>query len=410
MSYKLGSIVLGASLLALSTTRAQASDDTPLLWYASQLSLNQTASQYLPWENGEGWDSTNIMRAGSLFAALSAGAYDRQNERDLQQFGLEEVIAIAESRTISKKDAGKVIQIATNLPSAIVGGNSIAGITPSAYAYVAQTPGQGASIVSVRGTNDFDDALLDANTATISADGVLYHHGFYIYSALLYDRVRAALGACTQPIWLTGHSLGGASAQVLAYWLRNDGCNVQGVVTFGAPAPGRTNFASAYNAAGLGGKTHRFEGEHDIVVCTPLGPNWGRVGSQHVVTRDNEVRLFSNANICDGIGEGFEASAYGFFMAAHDALDVVPEAVDWIRAGLESAGLCHSSNTVKRVLIGLFTGGASELTCKSIDDASDIITTADQVRQLSTVLFAGKVPRDHAIAVYRSRIDAAQIN
>lgn len=50
------------------------------------------------------------------------------------------------------------------------------------------------------------------------------------------------------PIWLFGHSLGGAVATLLAssLSLRPDGHRVQGVITLGAPSPGNQAFAADY--------------------------------------------------------------------------------------------------------------------------------------------------------------------
>ena len=74
------------------------------------------------------------------------------------------------------------------------------------------------------------------------------HRGFYdAHRTILPDKrhlyqeivahAQAAENA-GKKIWLTGHSLGGAIAQITAYHLAEDGFDVQGVTTFGAPRVG----------------------------------------------------------------------------------------------------------------------------------------------------------------------------
>ena len=392
-----------AFTLSTSVTRAHTLD-VPWMWYATR-----TLAEQVAWDRPAGETDLALMQASYLLAELSDRAYmDKVGERNVAELGFEETRFVSVSKKLETSDAGAVFAISTQLPKAILGDRSIAGITPSAKAVVVRPRGSAARVVAVRGTSDFDDALLDANTATVSVNGTLYHYGFYIYSALLYDQVRGALGDCTDPVWLTGHSLGGASASVLALWLKQNGCNVKGVVTFGAPAAGRSNFADAYSDAHLDGVTHRWANLKDIVVCTPLGPNWARVGTQHLVTGSG-LRLRDGSNVCDGLGEGYEASAYGYFMKAHDALDITPEVTDWIKSGLESAGMCHNENLAKRIVLGILSGGASELTCKSIDDISDWMTTATQIQELNTVLLAGKTVDAHKMERYLLRlVDSSQ--
>src|SRR5690606_21637530 len=111
---------------------------------------------------------------------------------------------------------------------------------------------------------------LDANAGTVAEGGVTFHHGFFLYAGVLYGDIREQVADACAPggpkLWLTGHSLGGAAAQIIAYWLARSGCTVDGVMTFAAPLPGMNNLEDSYNDL-LGDVTHRFMHEDDPVAC-----------------------------------------------------------------------------------------------------------------------------------------------
>jgi hypothetical protein len=63
---------------------------------------------------------------------------------------------------------------------------------------------------------------------------------------------------------ITGHSLGGALAQLAAAWLKTQGVAVSKVVTFGAPMVGNAGFKRMYETdLGLGAVTHRWANQRD---------------------------------------------------------------------------------------------------------------------------------------------------
>ena len=67
-----------------------------------------------------------------------------------------------------------------------------------------------------------------------------------------------------RPIWLTGHSLGGAAGVLAAYILKTvHGFNVKGAYTIGQPTCANAGFAAAYSAAGL--QLHRAVNCSDFV-------------------------------------------------------------------------------------------------------------------------------------------------
>jgi hypothetical protein len=98
-------------------------------------------------------------------------------------------------------------------------------------------------------------------------------------------------------IWLTGHSLGGALAQLVAHRLHLQQRPVAGVFAFGAPAVGQGEWRSHYT---LEGRTHLFEADDDIVLCMPADGNWARNGVGHRVTAFG-VHAYSGKTDCTSL-------------------------------------------------------------------------------------------------------------
>ncbi len=86
----------------------------------------------------------------------------------------------------------------------------------------------------------------------------------------LQDAVRRAQGGDPdKPILFTGHSLGGALAQIAATDLKEKGFNVASVYTFGQPRVGDRAFSAHYRALGLSSKTYRHVNQGDPVPRLP---------------------------------------------------------------------------------------------------------------------------------------------
>jgi hypothetical protein len=80
--------------------------------------------------------------------------------------------------------------------------------------------------------------------------GARFHRGFLEALAEIWEplhaAVREALDASERPLWVTGHSLGGAIALLAAWRLQRQFVPVQEVVTFGAPMIGNAAAAQAF--------------------------------------------------------------------------------------------------------------------------------------------------------------------
>ena len=95
---------------------------------------------------------------------------------------------------------------------------------------------RGVTIISIRGTDNGKNVLtdLDARPFRDKKLGVQIHRGFRDASEKLRDDILENV-ALEETIILTGHSLGGAIAQILGLWFEDDAYEVQ-IYTFGSPS------------------------------------------------------------------------------------------------------------------------------------------------------------------------------
>ena len=143
--------------------------------------------------------------------------------------------------------------------------------------YVAE--GDGALVVAFAGTDPlvFENVITDVDIRTAQGGANRgFRDGVEGVRGPLVDALRADGGR--KPLFLTGHSLGGALAAVAASRLTApDGAaraaveteRIEGVVTFGMPRPGDDEFAEDYRARGLWDKTVRLRHGSDIVPTVP---------------------------------------------------------------------------------------------------------------------------------------------
>lgn len=140
-------------------------------------------------------------------------------------------------------------------------------------------------IVAFRGTEDFKDWLGNAQVwdneiknGPACSQTVKVHQGFneavrsVTGDGRLYSRI-AELQQAGRKFYITGHSLGGALATILAYLATdNNAIHIDGVYTFGQPPVGNSGFRQCYDAQLLE-KTFRFVNYKDVV--PRLKPNNG---------------------------------------------------------------------------------------------------------------------------------------
>ncbi len=103
--------------------------------------------------------------------------------------------------------------------------------------------------------------------------GARFHRGFMQALADVWDPLAAAVDAAVtareRPLWITGHSLGGALALLASWRFHQQFRDIQAVYTFGAPMIGNAATAEAFQRE-LGGKIFRYVDEPDPVPLLPM--------------------------------------------------------------------------------------------------------------------------------------------
>jgi pimeloyl-ACP methyl ester carboxylesterase len=128
-------------------------------------------------------------------------------------------------------------------------------------------------VVSFRGTSGFRDFVTDGDIRRVrpewAAGGV--HNGFKTALDSVWSQVTTKLGppsAQQKDIWVTGHSLGAALAQLAALRLTQAGYRVQRVYTFGTPRIGDKDLVADYDRR-LGAQTFPHVNWRDVVARVP---------------------------------------------------------------------------------------------------------------------------------------------
>jgi len=91
-------------------------------------------------------------------------------------------------------------------------------------------------LIAVRGTSNIENAVVDVAFVLVEdkITGIDIHQGFLLSARDIYEQVRPLLEPGYK-INTIGHSLGGATALILAMMLDAQGYNVDEVITFGQP-------------------------------------------------------------------------------------------------------------------------------------------------------------------------------
>ncbi len=151
------------------------------------------------------------------------------------------------------------------------------------------------TILVFRGTHDLRDWLTNLTlTWTDWPSGGVVHSGFKQAFDAVWPSVATALGALPDPLFMTGHSLGGALATLAASVHRP-----AGLVTFGCPRVGDEAFVDSIDRV----KHARFVNNRDIVTTLPMPqgpPGYRHHGELHQLTRDSRLLIDpSDAELSD---------------------------------------------------------------------------------------------------------------
>lgn len=123
-----------------------------------------------------------------------------------------------------------------------------------------------AVLVAFRGTDNLENWMTDGRIIPVS--NPVYpgqvHQGFNAAMEVIWPNMRGLLPVGARPIWVTGHSLGGALATLAALRLQAADFSVRAVYTYGSPRVGDPVFAASYPAP-----NYRFVNYNDLVPHVP---------------------------------------------------------------------------------------------------------------------------------------------
>lgn len=145
--------------------------------------------------------------------------------------------------------------------------------------------------IAIRGTKDARNWVLDFDVLkTHLSYGVRVHDGFLQSADALLPLVLAELlpsghgKALMKPLRITGHSLGGAVASLIALFLQREGLPVEAVYTFASPRVGNAAWRQIYTTE-LGQRSYRVVAAGDLVPLMPgLLDGYRHVGHEILLT------------------------------------------------------------------------------------------------------------------------------
>ena len=195
-------------------------------------------------------------------------------------------------------------------------------------------------VLAFRGTSSFKNFLTDGNFLRVAAaqgKGTV-HNGFKTALDSVWDQILLALGppqAQQKEIWVTGHSLGAALAQLAALRLHEAGYRVRNVYTFGTPRIGDQDFVDHYDRQ-LGNKSFPHINVSDVVTRVPpqlLGYRAAASGSAQKFTGANH-QMSPLSALPTNSAEVSPASG-------HRALEAITQTTDFLPGGLRPAALAN---------------------------------------------------------------------
>lgn len=157
------------------------------------------------------------------------------------------------------------------------------------------------SLLASRGTSNLGQWIRDANIAPVDHPWGDVHQGFLDGLAAVDSAIDAftQAAASAKPLWITGHSLGGALAVLAAARLHMHGLAPR-TVTFGQPRTGSSAFATRFDAE-LPQRLLRFINQSDLIPRLPPGSAYRHCGAAKRIVRPGLLEMI-------GMGEVAPAS------------------------------------------------------------------------------------------------------
>ena len=251
----------------------------------------------------------------------------------------------------------------------IMGGSRLVGTTgagpisrDTGFAYVANGTGnkQGEILISIRGTEKTSghDWLTNARMAgTPGPSGYPVHAGFLALANRLLPQIRQEIGSSNPSmIHVVGHSLGGATATLVADALRGRRQQAVKLYTFGAPRSGLQNHAN-YLTSMLGSRNiYRVYHHTDPVPMVPVFPY------SHVPYEETAYLMRGPGTLISIEAHDVQTSYTnsvgtsnwnGLSLIRHPVLENFEAAQDWLEHAAERGGGMLSSAMLRMIMSAL---------------------------------------------------------
>ena len=149
-------------------------------------------------------------------------------------------------------------------------------------------------VVAFRGTESLPDWVTNVQAVKDPGPWGEVHEGFqdaFLATAFVIGKTIGEIRG-DRDIWITGHSLGGALAVLLAATLAENNIDVAGLYTYAAPRVGNETFARRLNESLEGKPNYRVVNEGDLVPHLPSELRFDHAGSRRILAdgalRDDE--------------------------------------------------------------------------------------------------------------------------
>ncbi len=168
---------------------------------------------------------------------------------------------------------------------------------------VPDNPGQ---YIAIRGTSNFKNVILDASFSKRHNRQfqINLHAGFKKSAKWIFRAVEPELDK-SKPVYITGHSLGGAIAAILDGYLRSAGFTVKRVVTFGQPRVTDKFGSSVLQLDAINFRFLRVVHEKDAVSLVPKF-GWVHYAPELVIHTDQSFCVWPGRYVSEKTtGKGF---------------------------------------------------------------------------------------------------------
>ena len=232
-------------------------------------------------------------------------------------------------------------------------------------------------VIACRGTepNEWNDIKADANAASVLAETTgKVHRGFKTEVDDLWPMIETALIDNDQPLWVCGHSLGGAMATICAgrCYLSHINSTPSELFTFGSPRVGNKRYINHVKL-----DHYRFVNNNDIVTRVPP-PFMGyrHCGSEVYINRNGEFQklglIMKRRDRWRGFFGGLASWKIDHFSdhSIHRYIEAILEAVKEENKTLAEGGIAKMAEDFADIPKQPLPGGADSSDAKQMELSS----------------------------------------